>query len=100
MRKILDWLTVKIEYFTKVLFYKYYIIDNLKSKIHCLNNTTINNCTISKRREYKKFCQEPTYKIMALQVLVCNNNSLVCNNNSSACNDTVEQRNSLRYKRF
>ena len=52
--------------YAKILFYNYYIIDNLKSKLNCLYETTNNNCNNSKSREYKNMCQEPTYKNMAL----------------------------------
>ena len=90
MWKILNWLKAKVKKYAKIL---YYIIETLESKMQCLNNTTNNNCTIFNSREYKNICQEPTYKYIALKVLVWNNNSLACNN-------TVEQRNSLRYKRF
>ena len=65
MQKILNLLKAKVKNFSGILFYNYFIIDNLKSKMQCLNNTTNNNCTISKSREYKNICQEPTYKIMA-----------------------------------
>ena len=40
-------------------------MDNLKSKMQCLNNTTNNNCTISKSRDYRNISQEPAYKTMA-----------------------------------
>ena len=56
--------------YTKILFHKYYIIDNLKSKTLCLNNTTNNICCISKSRVYKNTCQEPIYKTMSVYVLI------------------------------
>ena len=60
--KILSCIKVNVKNYTKVFFF--YIIDNLKGKIQCLNNTTNNNFRISESRDYKNTCQEPIYNII------------------------------------